>query len=133
MEKMQKNWKNNEKQGNGLLIYADESTYEGNWENGFQQGFGKLTTADGLVLEGEWKDGKINGIGRLVQPNGDRYEGSLVISNTKTDWDGLRTAFIKPEEGTLVTFPVEYPHYTLPIVSDDERYVIVQDIYGKKI
>ena len=62
-----------------------------------------------------------------------RHEGSLVISNTKTDWDGLRTAYIKPEEGKLVTFPAEYPHYTLPIVSDDERYVIVQDIYGKKI
>ncbi len=62
-----------------------------------------------------------------------RHEGSLVISNTKTDWNGLRTAYIKPEEGKLVMFPAEYPHYTLPIISNDERYVIVQDIFLKKI
>jgi len=62
-----------------------------------------------------------------------RYEGSLVISNTKQDWDGTRMAYIKPEEGKLVMFPAEYPHYTLPILSDDDRIVIVQDVFLKRI
>ena len=62
-----------------------------------------------------------------------RYEGSLVISNTQQDWDGTRMAYIKPEEGKLVMFPGQYPHYTLPILSDDERIVIVQDVFLKRI
>jgi len=62
-----------------------------------------------------------------------RYEGSLVICNTKNDWDGLRNAYIKPEEGKLVIINANYPHYTLPVLSDEDRVTIVQDVFLKRI
>jgi len=62
-----------------------------------------------------------------------RYEGTLIISNTKQDWDGTRMEYIKPEEGKLIMFPAHYPHYTLPIISNDERIVIIQDVHLKRI
>jgi len=61
-----------------------------------------------------------------------RKEGSLVITDTKTLNAGLGTKYITPEKGKIVVFPGDYPHYTLPVVSDDTRAVIVEDIFVKE-
>ena len=61
---------NNEKQGNGILVYPDESYMKAIGKM-ISAGFGKLITVDGVILEGEWKNGKINGIGKLIQSNGE--------------------------------------------------------------
>jgi len=62
----------------------------------------------------------------------DLYEGTLIVTNTKSEYQGLRTANIVPEEGKIVIFPGEYPHYTLPVLSDEDRVVIVEDVYIKQ-
>jgi hypothetical protein len=61
------------------------------------------------------------------------YEGNLVITDTKSDYFGLKTETIVPEEGVIVTFPGNYPHYVLPVMQDDIRAVIVNDMYISKL
>ncbi len=57
------------------------------------------------------------------------FEGNLVITDTKSDYFGLKTETIVPEEGLIVTFPGNYPHYVLPVMQNDIRAVIVNDMY----
>ena len=59
----------------------------------------------------------------------DRLEGSLVITDNSQDYWGTRIDYIKPEEDKLVIFSGKYPHYTLPLVSEGWRCVIVNDFY----
>ena len=54
-----KNWKNNEKQGNGILVYADGSIYEGNVSKNRIRGEGKYTDSQGNVYEGKFKNGTL--------------------------------------------------------------------------
>jgi hypothetical protein len=63
---------------------------------------------------------------------GPHEEGCLVITDTKNTFQGTKSKYIKPEEGKIVAFPAYYPHYTLPIISDDTRAVIVEDIFAKR-
>jgi hypothetical protein len=65
--------------------------------------------------------------------NKNLYEGNLVITDTKSNYFGLRTETIIPEEGLIVTFPANYPHYVLPVVQDDTRAVIVNDMYISRL
>ena len=60
------------------------------------------------------------------------FDGNLVVSNTKTEFVGLRHKDIEPEEGLMVTFPNDYPHYVLPFHGDGYRAVIINDMYVRK-
>ena len=56
------------------------------------------------------------------------YEGQIEITDVSSNHDGLTTRVVEPIKGLMVTFPGKYPHYTLPIQSEGERIVIVNDI-----
>jgi hypothetical protein len=56
------------------------------------------------------------------------YEGQLEITDTSSNFNGLATRVIEPIKGLMITFPGKYPHYTLPIQSEGERIVIVNDV-----
>ena len=66
------------KNGQGNIIYANGTKYEGSFKNDFHDGFGKLMQSDGEIFEGEWKKGKINGKGTRIHSNGSKYIGSYI-------------------------------------------------------
>ena len=56
------------------------------------------------------------------------YEGQLEITDLSNNHNGLSSRVVEPIKGLFVTFPGKYPHYTLPIQSEGERIVIVNDV-----
>ena len=50
-------------------------TYEGHWKDNVKDGYGIMKWPDGSVYEGEWNNDKFSGVGRLRYGNGDSYEG----------------------------------------------------------
>ena len=66
------------KNGEGSIIYANGTKYEGSFKNDYHDGFGKLIQLNGETYEGEWKKGKINGNGTRVHANGNKYIGNYV-------------------------------------------------------
>ena len=64
-----------------------------------------------------------------VSKTSNENEGQLVITDVKNKSNGIESKYVTPVETKLVIFPAYYPHYTLPIFSDTERVVIVNDIY----
>ncbi len=42
--------------GMGIIIYQDNSIYEGTIENSVKDGFGKFTDAEGIVTIGKWQN-----------------------------------------------------------------------------
>tara|TARA_B110000285_G_C14872355_1_gene489831 strand:- start:60 stop:809 length:750 start_codon:yes stop_codon:yes gene_type:complete len=60
-----------------------------------------------------------------------RKEGSLVITNNSPNHNGSQVKYITPEEDMVVMFQGKFPHYTLPMISEGYRCVIVNDFYTK--
>ena len=67
-----------------------------------------------------------------VPKNLNEKEGQLVITDIKNKSKGIESKYITPVETKLVMFPAYYPHYTLPIFSDKERVVVVNDVYLRR-
>ena len=63
------------------------------------------------------------------KPN--RKEGSLVITNPSANHNGTQVEYVTPEEDMIVMFQGKFPHYTLPVISEGYRCVIVNDFYKK--
>ena len=66
------------KNGQGNIIYANGTKYEGSFKNDYHDGFGKLIQLNGETYEGDWKKGKINGNGMRIHANGNKYIGNYV-------------------------------------------------------
>ena len=66
------------KNGQGNIIYANGTKYEGTFKNDYHDGYGKLMQSNGEIYEGEWKKGKINGKGMRIHSNGNKYIGNYV-------------------------------------------------------
>ena len=57
---------NDEYEGNGKLMQANLTTYEGEFHKGFKHGYGKQYNADKTrVYEGQWDYGKKHGQGKI--------------------------------------------------------------------
>lgn len=83
-------WRNDERHGKGLMIYAAasdeagngrhvEEKYDGDWVDGKMHGRGVYYYADGSAYDGMWQDGKMHGSGVFIYPNGNRYDGEFVV------------------------------------------------------
>ena len=66
-----------QRNGYGVITYANGNKYEGEWKDGKIHGKGKETRADGSIYDGEWVDGKFHGIGKRIQSDGVIYEGEF--------------------------------------------------------
>jgi len=68
------------KDGEGKMVYADGSEYEGNWERDLRHGIGKMSwlTPEGKAFyEGEWQHDLKHGHGRYEWGDGGAfYEGN---------------------------------------------------------
>eukprot|EP00298_Acanthocystis_sp_HF-20_P010321 c18798_g1_i1.p1 GENE.c18798_g1_i1~~c18798_g1_i1.p1 ORF type:complete len:307 (+),score=108.57 c18798_g1_i1:16-936(+) len=75
-EKYDGQWKNDQREGEGTLIYEDGSNYVGEWKNDNWHGKGTHTEKNDFIYEGQWENNEMHGQGiyhDLV--TGDRYEG----------------------------------------------------------
>ena len=68
-------WKDNERNGQGIMRFADGEVYVGTWKDGKMHGYGTYTFENGDVYEGQWKGGKKDGYGTYTFEDGDVYEG----------------------------------------------------------
>lgn len=65
----------------------DCNRFEGEWKNDKKNGHGVMKFHNGDVYEGEWIDGHKNGRGSYSLANGDSYEGYIV--NDKKQGRGI--------------------------------------------
>jgi hypothetical protein len=57
---------NGEREGYGLIVFADQSFYIGNWQRDMANGIGKHVSIENTVSEGEWKDNTLCGFARVI-------------------------------------------------------------------
>eukprot|EP00826_Nyctotherus_ovalis_P042995 TRINITY_DN4494_c0_g1_i7.p1 TRINITY_DN4494_c0_g1~~TRINITY_DN4494_c0_g1_i7.p1 ORF type:complete len:220 (-),score=73.29 TRINITY_DN4494_c0_g1_i7:57-716(-) len=72
------NTSTNLKDGNGVIVWADGSRYDGTWKDGKADGYGRLIHMDGDVYVGEWKNDKAHGKGKYTHKDGALYEGDWI-------------------------------------------------------
>ncbi len=71
-------FKNDEYNGNGVLILNNGYIYEGNFLKQKRQGLGRLYSNDKkFIYEGEWVDDQKEGFGKEMFPDGTRFEGQF--------------------------------------------------------
>lgn len=93
--------------GNGKIIWASGSTYEGGWSNGKREGKGKMTFSNGDVYEGEFKNDLYDGYGKLK--TGYHPEGTQLGSYVPAYYNYIYTGDFKEGKfngkGTLIHNP----------------------------
>lgn len=67
--KLQGNFVDGKRHGEGTYTYASGKIHEGNYVNGKREGLGKYMDDEG-VYEGNFKDGKMVGRGTFIFHNG---------------------------------------------------------------
>jgi len=70
-------WKAGKREGRGVMRFADGEVYDGEWKAGLPEGRGVYRYADDDVYEGEFKAGTREGRGVYRLANGDVYEGEF--------------------------------------------------------
>ncbi len=115
--KFEGNCLNGKRQGKGVEVYKDGSSYDGEWVSDQREGFGVFIDSDGSIYSGNWFNNKKHGKGTLSNSEGKR-EGTwsfdkiieldkkpeLIVSNIKfSDSDGDLFA---GEQGSI-TFDVQ--------------------------
>ena len=71
-------FRNNEMQGRGVLLFPDKSRVEGDFDHDMMNGYIRATIADGGSYEGEVRDNIPHGKGRQITPAGEEYYGEFV-------------------------------------------------------
>ncbi|EGD76453.1 MORN repeat-containing protein 4 [Salpingoeca rosetta] len=56
--------------GKGILTFPDNSKYEGDFEGGKYHGYGVYQRADGMKFQGQFQAGQVDGSGLLTFPDG---------------------------------------------------------------
>jgi hypothetical protein len=104
-----------QRSGNGVLRWADGSTYKGDFFRGLRHGVGEYIMAGmagrGRKYTGGWYNGVRCGEGTEVWPNGDRYVGEFdkgkshgvgVFSSVRGKYEGKWKAGVRDGLGTMV-------------------------------
>ncbi|CAI2382491.1 unnamed protein product [Moneuplotes crassus] len=60
----------NKREGKGEFIYPNKDVYKGKFQNGLMHGKGVFSSPDGTYFTGEWKEGKRHGEGLFRGPKG---------------------------------------------------------------
>jgi len=70
-------WRGDQPNGTGRLLYPEEDVYEGEMRNGALHGKGKMRYVDGSVYIGTWVDGLRDGEGVMNYADGNVYSGTM--------------------------------------------------------
>ena len=69
-------FKNNQRNGYGVMFYTDGSLYKGNWIADLREGYGVFYGVDGSHYRGEWLTDKRHGQGFMKFSSLDTYQGN---------------------------------------------------------
>jgi hypothetical protein len=91
-------WVENNRTGQGILIFASGNRYEGQFKDNNMHGKGKMDFATGDKYTGDWVENNRTGQGILIFASGNRYEGQWKDNNmhgkgknvwgSETQWAG---------------------------------------------
>jgi hypothetical protein len=74
-------YKEDEREGYGMMYWTDGSNYKGEWKKGIQHGFGKMSFPDGRVKEGMFENniykGPAEGTNRPSEIGSDQESSSV--------------------------------------------------------
>lgn len=70
-------FRENKREGRGILFKADGSRYEGEFKNDLPEGHGVSYLPGGATIEAEFKNGLANGFGVVLMASGGRYLGGF--------------------------------------------------------
>ena len=54
-------WKDNKREGKGIMKYKNGDKYEGDWKDNKREGKGTLYYNNGNIFEGDWKNDRKHG------------------------------------------------------------------------
>ena len=102
-------WKDGDKNGQGVFTYSNGNKYVGEWKDGDKNGQGTFAWADGAKYVGEWKDDLRNGQGVFTYSNGNKYVGEFKNGSQTGQGNSLRVdnADVR-EELTAIEFSRVY-------------------------
>ena len=80
-------WKNNLREGKGIMKYNNGDIYNGEWINDKIEGKGIMKYNNGDIYEGEWIKDIREGKGKMKYNNGDFYNGDWI--NNKKEGKGI--------------------------------------------
>lgn len=67
---------NGQRHGRGIVLFPDQTFYDGTWRNDKKDGYGRCVDARGCIYEGEFSKNCFEGIGSFLNPEtGVSYEG----------------------------------------------------------
>lgn len=93
------NWVDDERSGQGKLLWKDGAVYEGEFQNDMRNGYGIETYSGGDVYEGEFQNDVKSGQGKYTWTSGTVYEGEFK--------DGTRNGYgiqIYPAKSKFVSY-----------------------------
>ena len=70
-------FENGEYNGNGKLVYFDNSSYKGTFVNGMFDGYGTISFSKGEIYIGDWFKNYRHGNGVYIWPDGTKYIGEF--------------------------------------------------------
>jgi len=108
-------WKDDKREGNGIITYESETKFEGIWINNRRNGFGKQICINGEEYEGNWTDSYRNGNGTMKYANGDIFKGEWEKSERHERGlyilkDGRKVAGNWINDDLQPVVKIEYPH-----------------------
>ena len=59
-------FKNNKREGKGIMYYNNGDKYEGDWKNDYMKGKGIMHYNNGNKYEGEWENNRMEGKGKIT-------------------------------------------------------------------
>ena len=68
-------WKKNLREGQGIMIWKNDDYYSGDWKKNLREGKGTMVWKNGDKYTGDWKNDEKNGKGTMTWKNGEKYEG----------------------------------------------------------
>ena len=69
------NARKNQREGHGIIYFADGSIFEGEMKKNKANGFGRHIRHDGEVYIGMWYNDMVHGKGTLINSAGESYDG----------------------------------------------------------
>lgn len=84
-------FKDNEINGEGTMVWDTKKKYQGHWKNGLMHGSGVFSWPNGKVYQGEYRKGFKSGVGFMKWPDGKKYQGTW--KNGKQHGQAIYTFF----------------------------------------
>ena len=70
-------WSNDQRNGNGKMVYEDGGVYIGTWKSGYKNEQGLMKWANGDSYEGGWKRDLMDGLGKFTHHQGKVLKGTF--------------------------------------------------------